>query len=117
MFRNEVYIAPYLNTETIDSSKVRVYGKPQKYFFSLNSLSGEAELQIFGDKVSRTVRSIVDIRLMGTIKENDAAYLYGVTPSPDEDKYCLGANYHVSKILPQNVKMAVYFERNSGDYE
>lgn len=115
MLRNKVYIAPYLGEEDQDGSKVRIFGEAKEYRMSLNSLSGDAELQIFGDKISRTVRAIVDIGLMSQIKENDAAYLYGAEPADDEDKYCLNRNYHVSKILPQNVKMALYFEKETGD--
>ena len=132
-----MYIAPFEGIEKLpDGSKIRVYGKPKKYMFSLNSLSGDTELQIFGDKVSRMVRAIVDFRYMNEIHENDAAFLYGDEPEDaivqnltdergylltsengeqivyQQSNYCLNANYHVSKVLPQNVKIAVYFEKN-----
>lgn len=135
--RRTLYIAPFEGIEKLpDGSKIRVYGKPKKYMFSLNSLSGDTELQIFGDKVSRMVRAIVDFKYMNEIHENDAAFLYGEEPDianidnlTDErgyllqsengeqivyqqSNYCLNANYRVSKVLPQNVKIAVYFEKN-----
>lgn len=135
--RRTLYIAPFEGIEKLpDGSKIRVYGKPKKYMFSLNSLSGDTELQIFGDKVSRMVRAIVDFRYMNEIHENDAAFLYRDEPEDaivqnltdergylltsengeqivyQQSNYCLNANYRVSKVLPQNMKIAVYFEKN-----
>ena len=140
--RRILYIAPYLGTEDLeDGTKIRYYGKPKMYRFSLNSLSGDTELQIFGDKVSRMVRAIADFKYMEEIHENDAAFLYGEVPDdPDvlnltdekgyllesedgsqityeESNYCLNANYRVSKVLPQNLKIAIYFEKNVEENE
>ena len=109
--RHKVKIAPYLKEEPfLDGSKIRVYSRAKEYEMSLNTISGYTELQLFGDVANRVVKGVVDIRKAKDIRERDVAYLDGAT---DEHELVFGehANYEVIKVLPQNIKTIVYFEK------
>lgn len=113
--RHEVKISSFLKEErTFDGSKIRTYDKPKEYTMSLNAISGYSELQMFGDVANRIVKGVIDIKLSKRIKELDVAYLYGAT-NENEKAHGENANYEVKKVLPQNIKAIVYFEKINKD--
>lgn len=114
MIEKEIYIAPFLEeTEDEDDNTIRIYGTPFKMSVCINSLNGSNEITIYGDRVSRMVKATPDIEWFSKIKEGDLAYLYGPTPVEEKvnGEY---ANYKVVAVLPQNLKMTVYFEKLQG---
>ena len=110
-FKHKIKVCSYLGEEKlIDGSKIRIYDKPKAYSMSLNTVSGYTELQLFGDVANRMVKAMVDINLAKIIKERDVAYLFEAT-NDNEEVYGENANYEVVKILPQNIKAVIYFEK------
>lgn len=114
MIEKEIYIAPFLEEkEDDDDNTIRTYGIPFKLSACINSLNGSNEMTVYGDRVFRMVKATPDIEWFSKIKEGDLAYLYGSTPEGETangDK----ANYKVVAVLPQNLKMTVYFEKLQG---
>lgn len=81
---------------------------------TLNSLSGNTDMQMFGDKITRMCKTLVDYdEWLGLLNEKDLAYLYGANPM-NEVSVGDDANYMITAVLPQNKKIAVYFERLVG---
>lgn len=80
----------------------------------LNSLSGYYDAVAFGDKVNNMSRIMLNYsQWFGKIKERDLAYLYGANPEGEKNNGD-NANYRVVAVRPQNIKIAVYFEKLIG---
>ena len=111
--RHDIPIAPFIDIETDEFGyETTNYGE---IFVvdgvTLNSLSGYTEMQMFGTKIARMCKTLVDYeQWLGKINEKDVAYLYGASPEGEKN---IGdnANYTVTAVLPQNKKIAIYFEK------
>lgn len=68
-----------------------------------------AYMSAYGLTKNKLVRLYLDIEYKDTFKENDVAYLYGITPT-DELENGSNANYKVKTFIPQNTKIYVVFE-------
>ncbi|MGX8835320.1 hypothetical protein ACWG0P_14055 [Amedibacillus sp. YH-ame6] len=108
----EAWIAPFLKKDTDDDDNIIfTYDKPYCFGANLNTLSGSAEMQMYGERFKNIVKCMLNMDdWFGKIHEEDRAYLYGRTPS-GESVNGDQANYRVDRILCQNIKMIVYFER------
>lgn len=111
--KHDIYIASFLKDETDDfGNQVKIYDTPFLVDeITLNSLSGSTEVAMFGDKITQMCRTLLDYDdWFDKIKANDVAYLYTATPTGENINGEL-ANFRVKSVLPQNMKIVVYFER------
>ena len=111
--KHDITIAPFIDIFTDNYGyETATYG--EHYVIkdvTLNSLSGYMEMQMFGTKISRMCKTLVDYdQWLGKINEKDGAYLYGASPM-NENNIGDNANYTVTAVLPQNKKIAIYFEK------
>lgn len=107
----KIWIAPYIKTKKdLSGNKVDVFGEPFEIQTSINTLSGSTDMEMFGDRVKRMCKAMPNYNMIDKIHEKDVAYLFGATP---EGEVVNGenANYRVDSILPQNVKVKIYFEK------
>lgn len=110
--KHKIYLASFLKETTNEfGDPINVYDKPISFESTLNSLSGSTDIAVYGDKISRMCKTLLDYdEWINNIKEKDVIYLYGANPDGEVvngDK----ANYKVVAVLPQNLKILVYFER------
>jgi len=106
-----VYIANFIEeTEDDSGNTIRVYGQPFSIKCTLNTLSGDTEYQMFGDRIQNMVKTILDYDWMKKIHEKDVAYLYDIDPN-EEVVHGEKANYRVVSTRPQNLKTIIYFEK------
>lgn len=96
-----------------DENEIFVYDKPIEYNFNYRSVSSEAELAEFGERVQEMKKAVIPIKYAGMFKSYDVAYLDGAKPD-GETVYGANANY---KLLPPrngNSVIIIYFERLTG---
>lgn len=109
---HDIYLASFLREETDDEDNpISIYDKPISLECSLNSLNGDYDIAMYGDRVTKMCKTVLDYEeWIDKIKEKDVVYLYGTTPD-NEKVNGMDANYHVKSVLPQNLKILVYFEK------
>ena len=108
----KIWIAPFMKKDTDgDNNIIYKYDKPYCFETNLNTLSGSVEMQVYGERFKNIVKCMLNMEeWFDKIHEEDRAYLYGRNPNAENvNGDC--ANYRVDRVLPQNVKMIVYFER------
>lgn len=91
-------------------NEVNIYDKPKKYSFNIQPASGDFDLTLYGEKVNKVYRAIVEYSYKDKIKEGDIAYLDGANPL-NEKVNGENGNYVVDSIRPQNLAMAIYFRK------
>ena len=113
--KHNIEVVPFLDYKVTKGNSVPQYGTTLILKeVTLNSLSGNTDMQMFGDKVTRMCKTLVDYDTwIGKFKEKSLAYLYGAT-TQGETHLGANANYVITAVLPQNKKIAVYFERLTG---
>ena len=110
---HNIYVAPFINSEEDNfGNTINKYGTPFIIKeLTLNSLNGSTEIAMFGDKINQMCKSLLDYdEWFDKIEANDLAYLYTATPIGEKVNGEF-ANYRVKSVLPQNFKIAIYFER------
>lgn len=113
--KKKIWIASFVKNERDEEGNlISVFKTPFYLHGSLNSLSGETEMQVYGEKINRMCKTVLPYRYINDIKEKDVAYLYGVTPD-EEILPGDNANYRVTTVRPQNIKVIVYFEKLGAD--
>lgn len=114
-WNKNIYIASKLDIKEDDYGNTYVsYQKPIPYSFNVQPVSSQVDLQEFGEKASMVQKAIIPREYEGLFKENDVAYLDGATPS-GEKEYGDNANYRLYPPRIQNLKIAIYFERLTGE--
>ena len=109
--KRSIWIAPYLDEgEDEYGNAVSIYGVPFYLESSLNSLSGTTDIAVYGDRIHNMSKTLVNYEFINKIHEKDKVYLYGATPN-GEAANGDNANYKVVAVMPQNIKIQVYFER------
>ncbi|MFR7590218.1 MAG: hypothetical protein ACLUVC_02145 [Longibaculum sp.] len=110
--KHVVYLASFLKEDTNEyGDPVNIYDTPIQFESTLNSLNGSTDIAVYGDKICRMCKTLLDYDdWINKIKEKDVVYLYGITPNGEENNGD-NANYKVVAVLPQNLKIMVYFER------
>ena len=108
------YIASKHENPDIDDygNEINKYDKPIKYCFNIQPAGGESDMDLYGERVGKIYRAIVQISYKNKIKEGDIAYIDGATPQGETpNTYGSNGNYVVDSIRPQNLVMAIYFEK------
>ena len=109
----ELYIASFLREDEEDyNNSIKVYDEPQ-YLGKQNiqPLSGNSDIAEYGARVRQMQKVLLDYdKYLGKFKENDVAYLDGITPEK-ENVFGEKANYRIHSVRNQNKKIAIYFEK------
>lgn len=108
------YIASLLKTETDDNgNELNYYKKPQFYQFNIQPASGNTDIALYGEKVSKMYKTVISFNKYANVfKEGDKAYLEGIEPVDEiENTYGSGANYKIVSVRPQNTVILIYFEK------
>ena len=111
--KKDLYIASFLKDEYDDEgNKISTYAKPD-YIGKENiqPWSVQSDVAEYGTRVTKMQKVLLDYdKYLGKFKENDLAYLDGITPK-DEQVYGDNANYKINSVRNQNKKIAIYFEK------
>lgn len=108
------YIANYLKTEEDkNGDEINYYLAPQYYDFNIQPASGNTDVALYGERISKMYKTIVSyFEYAGKFKEGDVAYLEGIEPNNETIKsYGSGANYKIVSVRPQNTAILIYFEK------
>lgn len=117
--KKDLYIASFLQDEYDDEgNKIAIYDKPiyigKENIQPLGS-TGFSDYGItiegYGEKIVKMQKVLLDYdKYLGEFKENDLAYLDGITPE-NEQVNGDNANYRIDSVRNQNKKIAIYFEK------
>ena len=117
MFEKEIWIAKRKSIETNENGiDVEIFEAPKKYYLNYQPISGYLDLQQYGEDINNIYRIFVNRNsFQGVINVGDRAYLNdGLTSEKDlreivesDNKYCEKANFKVSLVLPQNLKIRI----------
>ena len=111
--KKDLYVASFLKDEYDDKgNKISTYSKPE-YIGKENiqPLSGESDIAEYGTRVTKMQKVLLDYdKYLGKFKENDLAYLDGITPDGEKVNGD-NANYRIDSVRNQNKKIAIYFEK------
>lgn len=108
------YIASLIKTEEDDNGNdVNYYSKPEYYEFNVQPASGNTDIALYGEKISKMYKTVVSFPEYNNVfKEGDVAYLEGIIPENEvEGTYGRGANYKIVSVRPQNTVILIYFEK------
>lgn len=113
-WNKNLYIAIKTNTEKDRYGNIKNnYSKPKQYCFNVQPVSSEIDLMEFGEKASMIQKAVIPIEYEGYFKENDLAYLDGVTPDGEKTN---GEQANYRLYPPRNgfKVITIYFERITG---
>lgn len=108
------YIASYKETiEDESGNEINYYLKPKFYEFNIQPASGNTDIALYGERVSKMYKTIVPFfEFNGVFKEGDKAYLENAKPTSEtKETYGAEANYKVVSVRPQNTAITIYFEK------
>ena len=121
MWEKLLYIAKRNRIETnVYGEDIEYFDQPKAYRFNYQPIDGELNVKESGERKSARYQAFVDRRyFQGVIKSGDKAYLSDedVLEKELEDlvssdnEYCEKANYRIIKVLTQNFKMRIVFEK------
>lgn len=108
----KIYIANRTGKEIDDyNNEISSFSTPFPINCNVQPLSGSSDIMAYGEKIRLMQKTLVDFSYWnGKINVGDVAYLNGITPT-GETVNGEKANYRVESILPQNLKLVVYFEK------
>lgn len=110
--KRKIYISSWIREEfDEDDNPIQIYDEPYSIECTLNSMNGSYDIAVYGERVKKMCKTILDYEMISKIKEKDAVYLYGANPNK-EKVHGEHANYFVVAVLPQNKKIQVHFEKN-----
>ena len=113
-WQKPIYIASKIGIDVDDEgNEIVLYDTPTLYKFNVQPVSSEVDLVEFGEKASLMQRAVIDKKYKDFFKENDVAYLDGITPE-NEEQNGANANYRLYPPRNQNKVITIYFERLSG---
>lgn len=108
------YIASFKETlQDCNGNEINYYEKPEPYAFNIQPASGDTDIALYGEKVSKMYKTVISMKEYGGLfKEGDKAYLEGLEPIGEvEQTYGIGANYKIVSVRPQNTVILIYFEK------
>lgn len=111
--KQRLYIASQImDDELVDSHGNRPFDKPFLLCENLASVDGKSEKEEYGDRVRNMYKSVVMRKKWeGRIKENDVAYLDGITPDGEAQNGAY-ANYRIESVRNTSLNMmTIYFEK------
>jgi hypothetical protein len=95
-------------------NETTTYDTPIPLKMNVQPLSGSSDIEEYGSKTSQMQKGMCDYdTFYQQFKEDDVAYLDGVTPT-DEIQNGANANYRIYSVRNQNKRIAIYFERLIG---
>lgn len=114
-FKKKIYIAKKISGTSKDryGNLIVTYSEPKMYEFNVQPISSEVDKMEFGEKASMIQKAVIPIFYQNEFKENDVAYLDGITPQ-DEKEFGSNANYRLYPPRNQNKRIIIYFERLTG---
>lgn len=113
-WKQKIWIASKIGEhEDEEDNKYIDYGEPQEFNFNIQSISSDADISEFGEKISEMKKVIVPISYKNRFKAFDVAYLDGVTPN-GETNYGDNANYRLLPPRNGNAVIIIYFEKIIG---
>ena len=115
-WNKQCYIAlKKLDEVTYDDygNEINSYYKPKEYYFNIQPVNGYFDIIEYGEKVDKMYKAVIPFqKYNGVFHEGDIAYLEGVKPIGETAKtYGIGGNYVISSVRPQNLVIAIYFEK------
>lgn len=121
MWEKKLYIATKKDVvENEYGYEVEIYNEPQEYAFNYQPSSGLTNYLLYGKDTNKVYVAYISRSLYdGVFHEGDVAYLsdgqYLESELDElvenEDEYCNKANYRITSVLPQNLKIRVDFTR------
>lgn len=106
-WRKSTYISRKKVITNEKGQEISIYSTPIKYNFNVQPASGGTDMVEYGEKISKMMKAIVNIRYKGQISEGDIAYLEGEVPNKENTNY----NFTVTSVRCQNRRIAIYFEK------
>lgn len=104
--KTDVWVAKFID---YDEEGKAQYAKPVCHELKLNTPNGYSDIQSFGDNIVKMRKAMVNYDQMAYFTEKDVAYI-DITPEREEYNG-QKANYVVDAVLPQNLKVAVFFKK------
>lgn len=94
-------------------NEVNSYFEPKEYYFNIQPVNGYFDIVEYGEKVDKMYKAIISYeKYNGVFHEGDIAYLEGKEPeNENSDTYGSTGNFVISSVRPQNLVIAIYFER------
>lgn len=94
-------------------NEINSFYKPKEYNFNIQPVNGYFDVIEYGERVSKMYKAVVPLRKYnGVFHEGDIAYLEGLKPQGETpETYGIGGNYVISSVRPQNMIIAIYFEK------
>lgn len=114
--KKQVYISTRKNELEYDEygNQTAIFNTPKKYEFNVQPLSGELDVQEFGERVLSMQRAVISKDLyLDKFHEGDVAYLDGTNPNYETENGN-NANYRICSVRNQNTKIILLFERLTG---
>ena len=112
-FGKKIYIAKQIGTEEdTNGNDYPIYDEPEEYYFNVQPVTSDTELNAFGYTGSQIMRAVCSrAKYEGIFHEGDVAYLDGQTPA-EEARNGQNANYKIKgNPLNQNLATVIYFEK------
>lgn len=113
-WNKKIYIATLKETNTDeDFNDINIYNKPKAYMMNIMPASGSTDSSLYGENIKSMYRAIVPYEeYHDMFHEGDIAYLEGETPE-GETQYGANANYEITSVRPQNLRIAIYFTKKN----
>ena len=94
-------------------NEINSYHKPKEFYFNIQPVNGYFDIVEYGEKVDKMYKAVIPMqKYNGVFHEGDIAYLEGKKPEGEtSETYGIGGNYVISSVRPQNMVIAIYFER------
>lgn len=94
-------------------NEIKNFYEPKLYSFNIQPVNGYYDLIEYGEKVDKMYKAVIPFeQYNGVFHEGDIAYLEGIKPENEtSETYGIGGNYVISSVRPQNLVIAIYFER------
>lgn len=112
-WRKEIYIAKQKETNINDYGvDERTFYEPKMYMMNYQPASEKLDIALYGEKISKIYKAVIPYNIYKNhFKEGDVAYI-GITPD-NEPKNGYNANYKITRVMPQNRAILLYFEKIS----
>lgn len=109
---HDIYIRQYLGEKDDEhGNPYKSYGEIIHLIAILNSVSGNYNAMVYGERAKRMVQTFVEYEdYINVFNEGDLVYLYGADFKV-ENYIGANANYRIDSVLPQNMKIRIVMEK------
>jgi len=110
-WNKKIWVARQIPNEEDDYGRPK-YEKPEVYYWNVQPVSADDDMQEFGQNVSLMQKALIENtpKNFGKFHAYDVAYLDGVTPE-GETVYGSKANYRLLPPRNQNKCIRIYLEK------